>query len=114
MIHEQYDEAVKYFKTYLNEEQRTRLSEEQLNWYANAYRVVQNKRDHMMEFEDSVQYEEDYERERNSSMLDDVRDELIEICADVVGLVDSSLLQNVEISTREKVFAYKIKGDFLR
>lgn len=55
-----------------------------------------------MELEDSTQNVGDYEKEYIWSMFDDLRDELIAICADVRDLIDSKILQNVKIRTREK------------
>lgn len=98
----------------MNEEQSKPLREKEMNWFANAYRILQNKRNCIVELEDSAQYEDNYEKEHTSLMEDEIRDELIAICVDVIDLIDSNLFQNVEISTCEKAFAYKIKGDFLR
>lgn len=115
MIHEEYERAVQYFKMYLDEEPSTPLSEDELSWLANAYdHLVHYKLNSIAVLNDSDWCEEDYEKEQISSIIDEIRDELIAICADIIDIVDNNFLQNLKISTREKVYVYKIKGDFLR
>lgn len=115
MINEQYHETVEYSRTYLNEEQPTQMSEEQLNWLTNAYHNARDLLKCIKDIENSAQHDEEVDEEDHvSSALDEKRDELIAICNDVLNFVDRNLFQNLNTSTRETAFALKLKGDFLR
>lgn len=113
----QYTSAVKYFKEYLAEERCRPLNAEELGLLSEAYNYfLDEKRNCILELEaylHSFNPEDGHSNEAIYSMLDDMRNDLIAICTDIVDVINDKLLWSME-GTLERVFIYKMKGDFCR
>ncbi|XP_015368580.1 PREDICTED: 14-3-3 protein zeta-like [Diuraphis noxia] len=113
----QYKTATKYFKAYIDENPHIPLNKEVLNQLHEAYNHLSNdKLKCVLELESYLELLQDSDQERIvaiTSLLDETRNDLIAICTEVVNIVNTSLLVNVE-DIREKVLIYNMKGLYCR
>ncbi|XP_025193506.1 14-3-3 protein beta/alpha-B-like [Melanaphis sacchari] len=113
----QYTNAIKYFKSYMNEEPNIPLSKEAFKLLSKAYNKLTNyNRNYIRELEAYLESLRDSDQERIvaiTSLLDETRKDLIVICTEVVNIINNNLLKNV-VEIREKVLIYNMKGDYCR
>lgn len=112
----QYDSAIEYFKTYMNENPDVALNKEELNSLSKAYKYILNeKRSCIRKVKTYSEFEiksEEYKMAL-SSLVNEMRNKCISICTEVIDIINENLLQNVK-NIREKVLIYKMKGDYNR
>jgi len=113
----QYNNVIKYFKAYMEEEPRIPLRKEVFKLLFRVCNKLSNdNRTYIRELEAYLKSLQDNDRERIvaiTSLLDETRNDLIAICAEVVNIINTNLLKNVE-EMREKVLIYNMKGDLYR
>ncbi|CAH1737948.1 unnamed protein product [Aphis gossypii] len=113
----QYNNVIKYFKAYMDEEPHIPLSKEVFKLLLKACNKLSNdNRTYIRELEAYLKSLLDSDRERIiaiTSLLDETRNDLIAICTEVVNIINTNLLKNVE-EMREKVLIYNMKGDYYR
>ncbi|KAE9542944.1 hypothetical protein AGLY_002855 [Aphis glycines] len=113
----QYNNVIKYFKAYMDEKSHIPLSKEVFKLLLKACNKLSNdNRTYIRELEAYLKSLLDSDRERIvaiTSLLDETRNDLIAICTEVVNIINTNLLKNVE-EMREKVLIYNMKGDYYR
>lgn len=114
----QYNSAVTYFKSYMDENPSMPFNKDELNLITEAYNnLLDVKRNCIMQLNAYIieTLENDTEEYRLAlfSMLDEKQKDFIDICIEIIDIINNNLLQNVE-DIQEKVFLYKMKGDYSR
>lgn len=113
---ERYDEMVDSMKTVAKMD--TELSVEERNLLSVAYKNVIGARRASWRIISSIEQKEDGKSsEAKMAMIKKYREavekELVDVCEDVLAILDKSLIQNATTG-ESKVFYYKMKGDYYR
>jgi len=108
---ERYDEMVEHMKNVAKEPRE--LSVEERNLLSVAYKNVIGSRRASWRVVSSIEQKNEDHIELVSGYKAKIEKELTDICAQILGIIDESLIPN---STAEegKVFYYKMKGDYYR
>ncbi|XP_026807391.1 14-3-3 protein gamma-like [Rhopalosiphum maidis] len=113
----EYNSAIQYYKAYMDEEPHIPLSKEVLKLLSVAYNKLSNdNRYYIRELEAYLESLQGGDQERTeviTSLLDEIRNDLIAICTEVINIIDNNLLKNVK-EIREKVLIYNMKGVYYR
>jgi len=111
---ERYEEMKEYMKSVVVK--KTSLDTEQRNLLSVAYKNVVGARRASWRVLSSI-YSKDHSKEHKDLVHDykkTVEQELSSICKDVLHLLTTILLKNEKIDPEERVFYFKMKGDYHR
>jgi len=119
---ERYEEMKDFMKTVVTETRPSKLNQEERNLLSVAYKNVVGARRASWRVLESIakrgaDKSDSFPAKRKAHVLKykaKVEDELSEICDDVLNLLNQYLLKNDDISSEEKVFYCKMKGDYHR
>lgn len=113
----QYNNVIKYFKEYMDKKPHIPFNKEVFKLLLKVCnKLLNDNRTYIRELEAYLKSLQDSDRERIvaiTSLLDETRNDLIAICTEVVNIINTNLLRNVE-EMREKVLIYNMKGDYYR
>lgn len=109
---ERYDEMVDHMKAVANQGQE--LSVEERNLLSVAYKnVVGARRASWRVISSILQRGDSDKQEHIKTYLNKIEKELVDICTDILNIIDVTLVPN-STSDEGKVFFYKMKGDYHR
>jgi len=111
---ERYEEMKDFMKTVVKE--KTRLTTEERNLLSVAYKNVVGARRASWRVLNSIMTKETDKDSLNAVELykKNVEKELSDICNDVLAVLTNTLLSNKSIEHEERVFYFKMKGDYHR
>lgn len=113
----QYDNAINYFKDYLNEEQNVALNDVDLHMFFEVFeKQLNNKRSCMWKLEiflESLDNDDEDNVKVIELLLNEMQNDFIAICNEVIFIIDRHLIPNVT-GCRERIFIYKTKAKYCR